>query len=102
MDVAEADLVARLREGYDAWLGNGCDAASACHQFRGELRALLADLREGARFAQVVACAEAPGLPIRPLETGLIEQLVVDESGQKCVECSHKVDQHTPAPPPRH
>ncbi len=74
------DLIVRLREGYDAWVGNGCDAASACHQFRGELRALLADLREGARFAQVVACAEAPGLPIRTLETGLVEQLVVDGS----------------------
>lgn len=27
-----------------------------------------------------MACAEAPGLTIRPLETGLIEQLVIDDS----------------------
>jgi len=74
------DVVERLRQGYDTWVGNACDASSPCQAFRESLHELIADLREGARIAQLVACAEAPGLTIRPLETGLLEQLLIEDS----------------------
>jgi len=74
------DVVERLRQGYDTWVGNACDASSPCQAFRDSLHELIADLREGARLAQLVACSEAPGLTIRPLETGLVEQLLIEDS----------------------
>jgi len=40
--------IERLREGYDTWVGNGCDASSPCQDFRESLHELIADLKEGA------------------------------------------------------
>lgn len=69
-----------LREGFDVWYGSSCDPSSQCAQFKSDLAAFFADIREGVEFVQAIACLDNPGLAIRPLDTSFVEDLVIDRS----------------------
>jgi hypothetical protein len=73
-------VAATLREGFEEWQGNDCGPSSQCAAFKTDLSGLFTDLSDAAVFIQTLACFDRPGLEIRPLNTDLLNELVIQDA----------------------